>query len=257
MLARQALLARQAPLDLGNAMLSRPTLTERLVEQLTDDIDSGRLSPGQRLPTETQLIDRFQVSRTVVREAVARLRASGLVESQQGRGTFVLTRPSQSRFEFATAVPQSLSELVEVIEFRIGIETEAAALAAIRRVAADLDTLRRAHDEVQRMIAMPARSIEADYQFHLAVARATRNRHYANLMGSLGPLVIVVPRVRRISHTDGSGEVSLAGHAEVLRGEHGTILGAIERGDQQAAAAAMRVHLVNSAERIRREPPNK
>jgi GntR family transcriptional regulator, transcriptional repressor for pyruvate dehydrogenase complex len=234
-------------------MLSRPTLTERLVDQLTEDIDSGQLLPGQRLPTEAALIDRFQVSRTVVREAVARLRASGLVESQQGRGTFVLTRPSQSRFEFATPAPQSLPELVQVIEFRVGIETEAAALAAMRRVDADLDTLRRALDDVQRSIAVPARSIEADYQFHLAVARASRNRHYANLMGALGPLVIVVPRARRTASADGSGEAVSNGHAELLRGEHGTILGAIERGDPQAAAAAMRVHLVNSAERVRRE----
>jgi GntR family transcriptional regulator, transcriptional repressor for pyruvate dehydrogenase complex len=231
------------------------SLTDRLVDELTRAIDEGRLGPGQRLPTENQLIEQHEVSRTVVREAVARLRASGLVESQQGRGSFVLSRPSESRFTFGPGTPQTLPELIELIEFRTGIESETAALAAVRRSGADLDRLQRAHEEVYEQIEIPARSIEADFRFHLAVARAGRNRHYVDLMTALGPVAIVVPRARRGAHRSPAARAdgSAAPHGDVLRTEHGAVLGAIHRGDAQAAAAAMRVHLAASAERVRRE----
>ncbi len=228
-----------------------PSLTEQLVDELTAEIDDGRLGTGQRLPTEAELIGRFRVSRTVVREALARLRASGLVESHQGRGSYVLTRPSQSRFEFAAPAPQSGPELVELIEFRIGVETETAALAATRRGDADLVRLRQDHHEVLQTLTTPARSIEADYRFHLSLARAARNRYFTSLMTTLGPQAIVVPRGRRTVRADDDGPVDR--HAEVLRLEHGAILLAVERGDPRAAAAAMRVHLDGSADRIRRE----
>ena len=222
---------------------SRPSLTGRVVAELTAEIRAGALPAGSRLPTEAELMARFGVSRTVVREAVSRLRAAGLVEPQQGRGTFVLTRPSTARFEFGEATARTVPEIVELVEFRIGVEAEAAALAARRRTDRDLDRIRRAGDRCRDAMALPARSIQADFDFHQAVAQASGNRWFTDLLASLGPLMILIPKGRR---TGGRT-------ADPVQAEHAAVTGAVAAGDPQAAAAAMRIHLINSAERVRRE----
>ncbi len=219
------------------------TLTGRVVDRLTAEIRNGDVAAGQRLPTEAQLVQRFGVSRTVIREAIARLRAAGLVESQQGRGTFVLTRPSQLRFEFGDHGVRSVSEIVELVEFRIGIEGEAAALAARRRSDHDLGRIRGAGERSHQERAVPARSIKADFEFHHAIARASGNHYYQELLAALGPMMILIPKGRRAAGRT----------ADPVHAEHRAILAAITDRDAQGAAAAMRTHLINSAERVRRE----
>ncbi len=218
------------------------SLTGQVVDRLTAEIRDGDVTAGQRLPTEVELMRRFSVSRTVIREAVARLRAAGLVESQQGRGTFVLTRPSQLRFEFGDQAVRSVPEIIALVEFRIGIEGEAAALAARRRDDHDLARIRKA-GERSHSESSATHSIKADFDFHHAIARASGNHYYPELLSALGPLMILTPKGRRT-----------AGHtADSVHAEHLAVLAAITDRDPQAAAAAMRLHLINSAERVRRE----
>lgn len=219
------------------------SLTARVVSELTREIAEGSVAAGERLPTEAALMQRFSVSRTVVREAVSRLRAAGLVDSQQGRGTYVLTRPTGVRFEFGEASVRSVPELLELAEFRIGVECEAAALAARRRDDQDLVRLRRAVADQRSALDVPARSIQADFDFHLGIARASRNHYYADLLSAIGPMMIILPKGRRKAGRP----------ADPVGAEHEAILTAIEGGDPQAAAAAMRTHLINSATRLRRE----
>lgn len=219
------------------------SLTGQVVDRLTAEIRDGAVGAGERLPTELELMERFAVSRTVVREAVARLRAAGLVESQQGRGTFVLTRPSQVRFDFGDHSVRSVPEIIELLEFRIGLEAEAAALAARRHSDHDLDRIRRADERTRASTSAPARSIQADFDFHHAIARASRNRYYPDLISALGPLMILIPKGRR-SGRRATDPVSV---------EHAAVVAAIAAADPQAASAAMRTHLINSAERVRRE----
>lgn len=219
------------------------SLTARVVESLTREIADGEVAAGERLPTEAELMRRFSVSRTVVREAVARLRAAGLVDSQQGRGTYVLTRPSGVRFEFGEAVARSVPELLELAEFRIGVECEAAALAARRRDDQDLVRLRKAVQEQRSAADAPSRSIQADFDFHHAIARASRNRYYPDLLSAMGPMMIILPKGRRRAGRP----------VDPVGAEHDAILTAIDSADSQAAAAAMRTHLINSATRLRRE----
>ncbi|MFC7619854.1 FadR/GntR family transcriptional regulator [Microlunatus sp. GCM10028923] len=219
------------------------SLTQRVVGELTREIADGVVAAGERLPTEAALMQRFSVSRTVVREAVARLRAAGLVDSQQGRGTYVLTRPSGVRFEFGEAAARGVPELLELAEFRIGVECEAAALAARRRDDQDLVRLRKAVQEQRAAVDAPSRSIQADFDFHHGIARASRNRYYADLLSAIGPMMIILPKGRRKAGRP----------ADPVGAEHDAILTAIDAGDPQAASAAMRTHLINSAHRLRRE----
>ncbi len=108
------------------------TLAQRVVAGLKDKILAGDLPPGHKLPSETELIDEYGVSRTVVREAVTRLQAEGLVETFQGRGSFVLAMPEPTQFSVEAAAIRTHHDVLDMVDFRLGIECEAAALAAAR-----------------------------------------------------------------------------------------------------------------------------
>ena len=106
------------------------TLAQKVVAGLKDKIFAGDLPPGHKLPSEAELIDEFGVSRTVIREAVTRLRAEGLVETFQGRGSFVLAVPEPTSFTVESAAIRTQHDVLDMVDFRIGVECEAAALAA-------------------------------------------------------------------------------------------------------------------------------
>ena len=121
-----------------------------MVAGLKDKIFAGDLPPGHKLPSEAELIEEFGVSRTVVREAVTRLRAEGLVETFQGRGSFVLAVPEPTSFTVESAAIRTHHDVLDMIDFRLGIESEAAALAAARMDAAGRETIQSALDGVRR-----------------------------------------------------------------------------------------------------------
>ena len=120
------------------------TLGHELVESLGDRIRDGRLSPGEKLPTEAAFMGEFGVSRTVVREAISKLQASGLVETRHGVGTFVVGLGDAAAFRIAPEQLATLRDVVAMLELRIGVETEAAGLAAQRRTAQNLVVMRDA-----------------------------------------------------------------------------------------------------------------
>src|SRR3954449_10184481 len=107
-------------------------LSRGLFEQLAEQIKSGRLEPGARLPTEQALTRAARVSRTVVREAVAALRADGLVITRQGVGAFVSAAPQQAPFRLDPEGMRSIEDVLHVMELRLGVEIESAGLAAER-----------------------------------------------------------------------------------------------------------------------------
>src|SRR5688572_9486009 len=116
-------------------------LSRRLFEQLAEQIKSGRFAPGARLPTEQALTRAARVSRTVVREAVAALRAEGLVVTRQGVGAFVSAEPQRAPFRIEPERMQSLDDVLSVMELRIGVEIESAGLAAERASKAQVRTI--------------------------------------------------------------------------------------------------------------------
>ena len=224
------------------------SLALELVEALGDRIRDGRLAAGDKLPTEAEFMAEFGVSRTVVREAISKLQASGLVQTRHGIGTFVVGLGDAAPFKLAPEQFATLRDVISVLELRIGIETEAASLAAQRRHSDNLRNMRAALDSIAAAVEAGRDAVGPDFQFHLEIARATQNAHFADLMSSLGTMII--PRAR----LDGAPEISDEQRLYLRRvnAEHESIYDAIRNQDSDAARAAMRTHLANSRERRRR-----
>ena len=224
------------------------SLALELVESLGDRIRDGRLAAGDKLPTEAEFMAEFGVSRTVVREAISKLQASGLVQTRHGIGTFVVGLGDAAPFRLAPEQFATLRDVIAVLELRIGIETEAASLAAQRRNADNLRQMRSALDAVAAAVEDGRDAVGPDFQFHLEIARATQNAHFADLMSSLGAMII--PRARLAGAGGISDEQRL--YLRRVNAEHESIFDAIRNQDGEAARAAMRTHLANSRERRRR-----
>lgn len=223
-------------------------LAHQVVESITERIKGGQLKAGDKLPTESELVAAYGVSRTVVREAISHLQAAGLVETQHGVGTFVREMSQEPTFRIAASEMSTVMDVLQVLELRISLETEAAGLAAQRRSEDQLEQLRLALAALIENVAQAGDAASPDYQFHLQIALATGNPHFAGLMSYLGTMVIPRNRVNtaRLAQED---------RVEYLRRvnrEHQDIFDAIERRDSDAARAAMRTHLANSRERLKR-----
>lgn len=222
-----------------------------LVDAIEERIRDGRLAPGAKLPTESAVMAEFGVSRTVVREAISKLQASGRVNTRHGVGSFVVAAGGSGAdavFRIAPEHCATLRDVVAVLELRIGVETEAAGLAALRRRPEHLAALREALNAMAAALAAGSDAAAADYQFHLGIARATQNPHFADLMATLGAQVI--PRARLAGSGAQPGESP--DYLRRVQMEHETIFDAIAAQDADAARAAMRTHLANSRERRRK-----
>ncbi len=222
-------------------------LAEKLVGQLSAEIRGGRLRPGEKLPTEAQVVERFSVSRTVVREALSRLQAAGLVETRHGVGTFVSEKRREVGLQADAAEIATVVDLLAMLELRIAVESEAAALAALRRTAQQIAGLREALTEFEAALGRGQDTVEADYRFHCIIAEAADNRYFTSLMTSFG--VKAIPRAgMKIPALDAEERLSYL--ARVNR-EHEDIFSAILRGDADGARAAMRNHIGNGRERLK------
>ena len=232
-----------------SAALRRPrSLTTDLVQALGDRVRDGRWPAGTKLPTEGAIMEEFGVSRTVVREAISRLQAAKVLDTRHGVGTFVLGHGDGNIFRIAPEQLATLQDVIAVLELRIGMETESAALAAMRRKPEHLAAMKSALTALTGAIAEGRDGAGPDFQFHLEIARATGNPHFAELMATLGGTMI--PRAR----LEQAQPVTAERHAYLRRvnEEHENILNAIERQDPEGARAAMRTHLANSKERRQR-----
>jgi len=210
-------------------------LYEQIVQQVEESILKGQLKPGDQLPAERDLAQRFGVSRTAVREAVKTLREKGLVEAYSGRGTFVTNGTSN-------AIRQSLDLMIRInqqegsanlAELRMVLEPEIAGLAASRIEDQLLSTMREAVALMDRNLHDPDAYVEADLDFHLALAEAVGNPLILSLLDSI--VILLREQRSRIFNVDGGPE----------RGQfhHKRILAAVEQGNPEAAREAMRAHL--------------
>jgi GntR family transcriptional repressor for pyruvate dehydrogenase complex len=223
-------------------------LVREIVESLATSIRERHLQPGEKLPTEAEIMTRFDVSRTVVRESLSKLQASGLVETRHGIGTFVLPPQETGNFRITAENFATVADVIAVLELRISLETEAAGLAAQRRTPENLQAMKSALQAFQDSISLDSDAVPPDFQFHMEVARSTGNRHFADLMTYLGTMII--PRTRvNTAHSAPEGRLN---YLQRVNGEHESIYNAIRNQDTEAARAAMRTHLSNSRERLRR-----
>lgn len=239
--------SRQPLSETATKPAARPSRADGLIARLTEQIVGGRLAPGTRLPTEQTLAQECGVSRTVVREAVAALRADGLVVTRQGAGAFVAELSQQRPFRIGVDALDSLERVIDVMELRIGVEAEAAALAATRRTAADLRRMQRALATIDAATRSGARAMPADFEFHLAIVDATGNPVFHDFLTYLGQFIIPRQSVRQAV----SSPAAQSANARLVQQEHRGISTAIRARDATAASAAMRLHLSNSRERYR------
>ena len=221
-------------------------LSSAVVDALRRQIIDGTLQPGDKLPAESALEQQFGVSRTVVREALSRLQTTGLVEKYRGKGTYVLTRPTDHAFTVPPQEGHTHQDRMDLLDFRIGIEAETAALAAQRRTNPQLTAIGAALDVFASARHRPSAAVTADFDFHRSVAVAANNRLYLDLLHSLGPTMISMPQTRLLQ-TDQEARDT---HYNRVLDEHRTVHEAITRQDPQGAAAAMRTHLSNTRERL-------
>ncbi|WP_417721787.1 FadR/GntR family transcriptional regulator [Salipiger sp.] len=222
------------------------TLVQTVRDSLREQIEAGAYKPGSRLPSEAQMTREFSVSRTVVREAVAALRADGLVEPRQGAGVFVLDPPAPVDLPFQKINFVRISSMIELLELRTAVEVEAAGLAAQRRSPAQEETLIGRLHEVSRAAAAGEPTMEADFALHLAIAEATNNPRFGEFLSMIGSSLI--PR-RALSNSD--AETAPRAYLDVISAEHDAIVTAIVERDEEAARAAMRKHLKGSQTRYR------
>jgi GntR family transcriptional repressor for pyruvate dehydrogenase complex len=210
-------------------------LYEQIVEQIEGSIVKGDLKAGDQLPAERDLAQRFGVSRTAVREAVKALREKGLVEAYSGRGTFITDGTTQ-------AVRQSLDLMVKIgqpegsthlAEVRAILEPEIAALAAVRIQEPELTTMRDAVAAMDRAGQDPETYIEADLDFHLALAEGAANPLILSLLDSI--VALLREQRLRIFKVPGGPERGQIHHKRILE--------AVDRHDSEKAREAMRAHL--------------
>ena len=225
---------------------SKRNLAVGLADELRALIQGGQMSPGQRLPTEQEMVRRFNVSRTVVREAVAALRADGLVEPRQGSGVFVL-EPPEPRFGVAPLMNDQaqLSDIIETLELRAAVEVEAAGLTATRSSPAQRARLQESSDHLGRLIDNGEDSVDADFEFHLRIAEGTNNPRFAAFLRHIGRAAI--PRLKAPSQLEQKRD-----YLRHIQQEHRAILEAIEEGSANNAREAMRRHLKGSQNRYER-----
>lgn len=232
------------------------TLALTLQSALAARIRKGAYAVGQRLPTEAAIGQEFGVSRTVVREAVSRLQAEGRVVTRHGIGTFVAEPANGAHFHVNAQELATLTDVIDVLELRLAVETEAASLAAQRRKAADLRAMRLALQAFETALASGQPAVEHDLAFHMAIARATGNQRFESLMAALGEGAI--PRARLPTPgSPGSPAATEPGYLAGIHAEHRDILHAIQAQDPAAAARAMRAHIQQSLARRRAAFPKK
>jgi DNA-binding FadR family transcriptional regulator len=222
-------------------------LAHTVVDHISSLIRDGRVAPGEKVPSEAEIIRVLGVSRTVVREAMSHMQAAGLVETRQGVGTFALARAPQP---MGLAAPGEMTkeDVLAVLELRISLETESAGLAAQRRSEAQLQQVRAALDVFLARCEAGGETAAADTQFHLAIAQAAGNPYLYDVLSHLSKELL--PRARVTSARIPRDSPTI--YVERVRREHEDIVDAISRRDAESARAAMRTHLSNSRERLRR-----
>jgi len=223
------------------------SLTQNMVEQIQAQIQSGQLQPGGKLPSEAQLVSQFNVSRTVVREALSKLQAAGSIDTQHGIGSFVRAQHSPLDLGITAQDGQTSLDVLAILELRASLEIEAAGLAAQRRTDQHLSAMRQALREFAANIKPGGDTIEPDMQFHLSIAQATGNRYFIDVMDHLGQALLPRTRINTAQYP----QTTWAAYLHRINQEHEHIYDSIARQDTESARAAMRAHLRQGSERQR------
>lgn len=224
----------------------RPTLAEGLYATIAGQIASGELVAGRLLPKEEELAAEYGVSRTVLREALLRLRYEGQIETKRGTGNRVVGPvPTRAAPMFEPSAPHSISDLQACFEFRMGIEPEISALAASRASRSDLTRIEAAAVALEQVIRSGDLGAEQDIAFHTAITLASQNTYYIRTISAIAvPVEIGMKVAATLAPADPTARL------QTTLDEHRAILQAIRDGNPDAARQAMRTHIEGSMTRV-------
>ncbi|MDH7809500.1 MULTISPECIES: FadR/GntR family transcriptional regulator [unclassified Rhizobium] len=226
-------------LETGTA---RRSLSDLVFQRMHRAIKSGAYQPDERLPTEHDLAIEFEVSRPVIREALRRLREQGFIYSRRGAGSFVRIVGMREPLGFGQL--QNITDLLNCYEFRLNVEPAAAAAAAERHGEGDIAAIGQALELMRDATNRHSHRADADFQFHLAIARAAKNRYFSTAMEALEDHIAVGMKFHGASVQRDS-----AGLTRVFT-EHDAITKAISERNPESARQLMREHLIGSRERL-------
>ncbi|WP_250453423.1 FadR/GntR family transcriptional regulator [Caballeronia sp. ATUFL_M2_KS44] len=219
-------------------------LADRIYGDILNSIVEGEFKEGDRLMTEHALAERFATSRPTVREALARLRADGIIVTRRGSGTTVGRRPDPDVRRFAPL--ETLSDIRRCYEFRIATEAGAAELAALKATDDDVRAIQDAWDQLQRVVeAQQGIGAKDDFAFHLAIARASRNQFFITALSGIEEQVEFSMNLSR-----NLSLVKTLERQRPVQREHLDILDAIRAKDAARAGQAMKTHLESALDRM-------
>lgn len=219
-----------------------PKLSDQIADFLISEINKGSLAPGEYLPSEAILSDQFSVSRTVIREALSKLKHDGLIESSQGSKARVVENGVKRVFRMEELEPFNLEEMGYLYEFRSILEGEASALAAKRRKTENIDELKTLLEKLDVAVEQGLDGTEDNVKFHKAVAKASQNPYITDFMGFLGG------KIYELVQSDRKHSKHIGLPHNVQR-EHINIFKAIKEGNATKARKATITHLTNAAKR--------
>jgi GntR family transcriptional repressor for pyruvate dehydrogenase complex len=220
-------------------------LSESVAVQLLAKIDAGVFARGGKLPTEAMLAQQFGVSRTVVREAISRLKNEGVVAPRQGSGVFITEQAGIKPLRIDYAEISSIDAVMQIVDLRRSIETEVAAQAALHCTAADMRAIDAALAAIAKDVQARGDGVRADVAFHRAIAAATRNVYFTKTLDFLNQYLEAATRVTR------GNEARRDDFSRQVLQEHQAIVEAIRARDEAAARRAAQNHLLNAALRLR------
>ncbi|HEY4804127.1 MAG TPA: FadR/GntR family transcriptional regulator [Paraburkholderia sp.] len=220
-----------------------PNMPARIYSDILNRIIEGEYKEGERLPTEHMLAERFATSRPTVREALAQLRADGIIATRHGSGTTVMRRPDPDVRRFAPL--ETLSDIRRCYEYRVVVEAGAASLAAQKADDEDIAAIQREWDNLQTIIETSGIGAKDDFAFHMAVARASKNQFFITALSGIQEQMLFSMNLSR--------NLSLVKSIErqrLVQQEHLEVLEAIQARDAVRASTAMRAHLERAVNRM-------
>jgi GntR family transcriptional regulator, transcriptional repressor for pyruvate dehydrogenase complex len=219
-----------------------PLLSDQVAKFLISELESGKIMPGEIFPSEAKLADRFEVSRTVIREALSRLKCDGLLESKQGRRSIVKDTNSQRVFRLDRLEVSNLAEIGYLYEFRAILESEAGALAAKRRTQDDLERMSQNIDILNQAVRDGIDATAANVDFHMNIVEASKNPFLEDFMK------FFIGKIWDLVQAD-RDQSSKKGLPPEVQQEHISIFKAISARDSDKARSAILTHLKNAAKR--------
>jgi GntR family transcriptional regulator, transcriptional repressor for pyruvate dehydrogenase complex len=212
-------------------------ISDQVFDQLRELIFRGEFKPGEKILTERELAEAFGVSRTSVRDAINKLVVMGLLDQKQGQGTFVRSPESREQSLLATMVESQDASITDLLEVRMGLECNAAALAASRAVGKDLQFMEKSIEEMQIEVKSGRLGTEADASFHMAIAYATNNPLQVFIMKNFYDFLFTGIKVNL------EGLYKIPGNIDTILDQHTAIYQAIRDANPDAAYRAMKRHI--------------